>query len=76
MGILLGTLSLALAFRELDVFKIYGQVLSFNQRSIRFHQNLGFFQEGILRKHFNDERGQFDIFQFGLLQSEWLERLI
>lgn len=74
MGFLLGEASLAFAFRQLNIGKIFGQVLSFNQKSIKFHQNLGFFQEGILRKHFKDERGEFDVFQFGLLQSEWLER--
>lgn len=74
MGFLLGEVSLEFAFRQLDIAKIFGQVLSFNQKSIKFHQNLGFFQEGILRKHFKDERGEFDIFNFGLLQSEWWER--
>lgn len=76
MGLLLGEVSLVFAFRQLNIGKIFGQVLSFNQKSIKFHQNLGFFQEGVLRKHFNDERGEFDIFQFGLLQSEWLERQV
>ena len=74
MGFLLGEVSLEFAFRQLNIAKIFGQVLSFNQKSIRFHQKLSFSQEGVLRKHFTDERGDFDIFQFGLLQSEWLER--
>lgn len=74
MGLLLGKVSLDFAFKQLNIAKIFGQVLSFNQKSIKFHQKLGFSQEGVLRKHFTDERGEFDIFQFGLLQSEWLER--
>lgn len=74
MGSLLGQSSLELAFKQLNIDKIFGQVLSFNQKSIKFHHKLGFSQEGLLRMHFNDERGEFDIFQFGLLQSEWLEK--
>ena len=74
MGVLLGEVSLEFAFRQLNIAKIFGQVLSFNQKSIKFHQKLGFSQEGVLRKHFIDERGEFDMFQFGILQSEWLER--
>lgn len=73
MGFLLGTVSLDFAFSRLSIAKIFGQVLSFNQKSIKFHQKLGFFQEGVLRKHFIDERGEFDIFQLGLLRTEWLE---
>lgn len=74
MGFLLGKVSLEFAFRQLNIAKIFGQVLSFNQKSIKFHQKLGFAPEGVLRQHFIDERGEFDIFQFGILQSEWLER--
>ena len=50
------------------------QVLGFNEKSIHFHQKLGFKLEGRLRNQFQDERGIYDIFQFGLLQTEWLER--
>lgn len=74
MGFLLGEVSLDFAFRQLNIAKIFGQVLSFNQRSIKFHQKLGFVQEGVLKNHFKDERGEFDVFQFGLLQSEWVQR--
>lgn len=74
MGFLLGKVSLEFAFRQLNIAKIFGQVLSFNQKSIKFHQKLGFAPESVLRQHFIDERGEFDIFQFGILQSEWLER--
>lgn len=74
MGMLLGNAILDLAFQELAIKKIFGQVLGFNEKSIRFHTKLGFKLEGQLRNQFQDERGIYDIFQFGLLQSEWLER--
>lgn len=74
MGNLLGQAAIKCAFNVLGVEKIFGQVLDFNEKSIYFHQKLGFQQEGLLREHFKDSRGKFDIFQFGLLKSEWLER--
>lgn len=76
MGFLLGRKSLDHAFKQLEIAKIFGQVLSFNSKSIQFHSNMGFIREGILRKHFIDERGVFDIFQFGLLRTEWLENML
>lgn len=76
MGKLLAETALTYVFTILGIEKIFGQVLEFNQKSIYFHQKLGFKQEGLLRQHFKDSRGEFDIFQFGLLKSEWLERLL
>lgn len=73
MGVLLGKTALMFAFQQLKITKIFGQVLSFNENSIKFHHKLGFKQEGLLRQHFKDERGEFDIFQFGLLKTEWQE---
>lgn len=73
MGLILGELALKYAFSELEVDRVFGQVLSFNEKSIGFHRKMGFKQEGVLRQHFKDDRGEFDIYQFGLLQTEWLE---
>ncbi|MFH4293364.1 GNAT family protein, partial [Acinetobacter baumannii] len=61
------------AFNKLGLEKVFGQVLSFNDKSLNFHRKMGFVQEGLLRKHFKDQRGEFDIYQFGLLRTEWLE---
>ncbi|MFW1923303.1 UDP-4-amino-4,6-dideoxy-N-acetyl-beta-L-altrosamine N-acetyltransferase [Acinetobacter geminorum] len=73
MGHLLGSTALDFAFEQLKIEKVFGQVLDFNEKSLSFHKKMGFFQEGLLRKHFKDERGEFDIHQFGLLRKEWLE---
>lgn len=73
MGHLLGSAALDLAFGDLGLAKIFGQVLEFNEKSLSFHKKMGFVQEGLLRKHFKDHRGEFDIYQFGLLRTEWLE---
>ncbi|MFX5721024.1 UDP-4-amino-4,6-dideoxy-N-acetyl-beta-L-altrosamine N-acetyltransferase [Acinetobacter baumannii] len=73
MGQLLGNIALNHAFNKLGLEKVFGQVLSFNDKSLNFHRKMGFVQEGLLRKHFKDQRGEFDIYQFGLLRTEWLE---
>ncbi|MBM7139700.1 MULTISPECIES: UDP-4-amino-4,6-dideoxy-N-acetyl-beta-L-altrosamine N-acetyltransferase [Acinetobacter] len=73
MGHLLGSTALDFAFEQLKIEKVFGQVLDFNEKSLSFHKKMGFLQEGLLRKHFKDERGEFDIHQFGLLRKEWLE---
>lgn len=73
VGCLLGITALNLAFKELGLEKVFGQVLAFNEKSLNFHTKMGFVKEGRLRKHFKDYRGEFDIYQFGLLREEWLE---
>lgn len=67
----LGTLALKHAFVEMQLHKVCGQALGFNERSIRFHQRLGFTREGTLREqHFDGERYH-DVVCFGLLAREW-----
>lgn len=73
MGQLLGNVALNYAFEELGLDKVFGQVLAFNEKSISFHKKMGFLIEGILRRHFKDDRGEYDLYQFGLLREEWLE---
>jgi UDP-4-amino-4,6-dideoxy-N-acetyl-beta-L-altrosamine N-acetyltransferase len=67
----LGRAALDHAFSQCRFHKVCGQVLSINQRSIKFHHSLGFQQEGILRdQHFDGERYHNSIF-LGLLSHEW-----
>jgi UDP-4-amino-4,6-dideoxy-N-acetyl-beta-L-altrosamine N-acetyltransferase len=71
-GSWLGNAALSFAFEKNKWHKICGQALAYNERSIRFHQNLRFTQEGMLRKQHFDGMDYHDIFCFGLLASEWL----
>lgn len=71
VGRLLGLATLSYAFNQEKFHKICGQALSFNERSIRFHQRLGFKSEGILRKQHYDGQQYHDIVCFGLLADEW-----
>jgi UDP-4-amino-4,6-dideoxy-N-acetyl-beta-L-altrosamine N-acetyltransferase len=71
IGRRLGQAALDHAFNKLKLHKICGQALAHNERSSRFHQNLGFQQEGILREqHYDGERYQ-NVICFGLLSCEW-----
>ncbi|PHS70960.1 MAG: UDP-4-amino-4,6-dideoxy-N-acetyl-beta-L-altrosamine N-acetyltransferase [Methylophaga sp.] len=56
-------------FNELKGHKIFGEVLDFNQSSIRLHQRLGFKQEGILKEHHVIDNNYCDIICFGLLKN-------
>lgn len=67
----LGRAALGYAFTQLKLHKVNGQALAYNQRSIRFHQTLGFQQEGILRDQHFDGECYHDVICFGLLGHEW-----
>lgn len=70
-GRALGCAALSHAFEILKLHKICGQALAYNQRSIQFHQRLGFAQEGTLRDQHFDGQQYHHIVCFGLLATEW-----
>lgn len=67
----LGAAALEHAFNRLQLHKLCGQALGFNERSIRFHKRLGFTEEGRLREHHFDGKEFQDVVCFGLLNREW-----
>lgn len=71
VGRVLGQAALRYAFETVTLHKLCGQALAFNERSIRFHLNLGFQQEGVLRHQHFDGQQYHDVVCFGLLASEW-----
>ena len=66
--------ALDFVFRELQIHKVAGKVLDFNEASIRTHLRLGFTQEGVLREHHLIDGKHLDLIVFGLLSFEWRER--
>ncbi len=70
-GNALGVAGLTYAFEHLKLHKICGKVLPFNERSIRFHESLGFVREGIFRQQHLIDISYYDVFFFGLLSSDW-----
>jgi len=70
-GRALGVAGLQHAFDELNLHKLCGQALGYNERSIRFHERLGFSREGVLRDQHFDGKDYHAIVCFGLLAAEW-----
>lgn len=70
-GFQLGQAALNYAYTVLKLNKVCGQALAYNQRSIRFHQSLGFQQEGALRDQYFDGESYHHVICFGLLSHEW-----
>jgi UDP-4-amino-4,6-dideoxy-N-acetyl-beta-L-altrosamine N-acetyltransferase len=70
----LGEIVLRTVFEEMHAHRLCAQVLSSNERSLRFHETLGFTREGLLRAHHHDGNGYQDVVCFGLLQQEFGRR--
>ncbi|MGD6894409.1 UDP-4-amino-4,6-dideoxy-N-acetyl-beta-L-altrosamine N-acetyltransferase [Bacillus infantis] len=71
IGTILGYTSLNYIFGELSIRKLCAEVLSFNDKSVKFHQKLGFSQEGLLRKQIFKYDRYYDLHLFGLFREEW-----
>ncbi|WP_434547882.1 UDP-4-amino-4,6-dideoxy-N-acetyl-beta-L-altrosamine N-acetyltransferase [Salinisphaera dokdonensis] len=71
----LGQAALDCAFLEMELHKVCGQALAFNEKSIRFHKRLGFVQEGLLRDQHFDGCGFHSVVCFGMLRQEWQPEL-
>lgn len=67
----LGAAAVQYAFEDLELHKLCGHALGFNERSIRFHERLGFAREGVLREQHYDGERYHDVICFGLLAAEW-----
>ncbi len=67
----LGQAALRYAFTQARFHKLCGQALAYNERSIKFHLNQGFQQEGILRDQYFDGQRHHDVVCFGLIAAEW-----
>jgi len=58
-------------FRELQLARIYAQVLAGNRASMRVLEKLGMVNEGVKRQHIRKERRLHDVVLYGLLRDEW-----
>lgn len=67
-------LALEFAFKELGLHKLHCEVLAFNSPVIKLHQKFGFSIEGKLREHHKINEDFIDIYQLGLLRTEWAEK--
>lgn len=70
-GSRLGRAVLDHAFGALGLHKVCGEALEFNNRSISFHERLGFRREGTLRDQHHDGERYWSVVVFGMLDAEW-----
>jgi len=66
-------LLLRYGFEELNLHRIYAEVWSFNERSLRTCLKLGFREEGRRREAVFKNGVYYDEVVFGLLKKEWLK---
>jgi UDP-4-amino-4,6-dideoxy-N-acetyl-beta-L-altrosamine N-acetyltransferase len=71
-GTVMGFLSLEKGFGELELRKVYGEVLGFNQPSCRLFERLRFCQDGIKREEIVRNGEAVDVILFSMLRYEWL----
>lgn len=64
-------LALDHAFHELQLHKLYCEVLAFNSSVIALHQKFGFQVEGILREQHLLDAEFVDVYRLGMLATEW-----
>ena len=62
------------AFTVRGLERVYAEVYSFNTRSLRLMERVGFQLEGILRQHEFHNGARQDMHVFGILKSEFYER--
>lgn len=70
-GTWMGSIALDYAFQILGAEKIIGEVLSFNKKSIKFHQKLGFIQDHLYQNSILREGQLIQIVKFELDKEKW-----
>ena len=69
-----GQLIIRYGFEQLNLHRIRSEVFSFNERSIRLHNRLGFAREGCRQESVYVNGKYHNEIYFGLLREEWAER--
>ncbi|WP_173918942.1 UDP-4-amino-4,6-dideoxy-N-acetyl-beta-L-altrosamine N-acetyltransferase [Halobacillus sp. Marseille-Q1614] len=70
-GTYMGVSGLDLAFEHLGIRKLYAEVIALNERSIRFHQRLGFKEEGVLKQHHLKNNQYVDVISYAIFKDQW-----
>ncbi|MGJ9459587.1 UDP-4-amino-4,6-dideoxy-N-acetyl-beta-L-altrosamine N-acetyltransferase [Oceanobacillus sp. CF4.6] len=71
LGILLAYHSLNYIFNELSIRKLSAQVLSINEKSLRFHRKVGFLQEGLLKQQILRNEKFIDVHLYAQFKQNW-----
>lgn len=64
-------LTVAYAFRELNLYRLSLSVFSYNPRAVHLYEKLGFVHEGVMRSALYRDGQRHDMLIMGLLRPEW-----
>ncbi|MFZ0475637.1 MAG: UDP-4-amino-4,6-dideoxy-N-acetyl-beta-L-altrosamine N-acetyltransferase [Halobacillus sp.] len=73
-GTIMGILALDFIFETFPIRKVCAEVLDTNQVSLRYHEKLGFKQEGRLLQQLKREKLLIDVIPMGLFRYEWINQ--
>lgn len=73
-GRVLGFLAMNYFFSVLKYHKLYAEVISLNNKSLKMHQFLKWKEEGILKEHFLRDGQYHDIHLLAFFAANWLEQ--
>jgi UDP-4-amino-4,6-dideoxy-N-acetyl-beta-L-altrosamine N-acetyltransferase len=73
-GQIMAFLSLNTIFEEFHLRKLCSEVLACNDRSLRYHQRLGFVEEGRLKEHLFRKDHYEDVILMALFREQWIAR--
>ena len=71
MGTVLAYKMLEFIFEDLNIRKLCAEVLDYNEKSIKFHEKVGFQKEGILREHVYKNDCYCDIHLYSYFKKDW-----
>lgn len=67
-------LLLDFGFNELNLHRIQLNVISYNTRAIKAYEKAGFIKEGVYRELVHREGLRYDLYLYGLLREEWVNK--
>ncbi|KPU43767.1 putative ribosomal N-acetyltransferase YdaF [Oxobacter pfennigii] len=67
-------LMLDFGFNEFNFYRIQLNVLAYNEPAIRLYEGAGFIMEGALRDFVLRDGKRHDLYMYGLLKPEWINR--
>lgn len=67
-------LTLDYAFNELNLHRLQLTVFAYNEPAIALYEKLGFQREGVFREALQRDGQRHDVYLYGILAREWLER--
>lgn len=70
-GSRMGFCALDYAFDVLNLYKLRGEVLSFNSDSLEFHKKLGFSSLGLVKAHKKIDGAYVDVYRLAIFAADW-----